>query len=153
MGGLAGAILLVEGELRWTGDGQLVGVRSPFTLAQYLGVLLATQSRGIWVLSTTGLTETKLLLPLIELWLKKHRHGSLMHRPNATGEWGNVGNKDWGVHMLQSFQGIGHDTAGKIYDHFGGVPIEWTVTMEELMSVKGVGKGRAETMYRALGQT
>ena len=153
MGGLAGAILLIEGEARWSSSGQMMGIRAEFTVSHLLGVLLSVQSKGIWVIQTASLDETRLVLPLVEKWVGKHRHGSLMHRPNPQGEWGHVGNRDWGVHLLQSFNGMGYGTSGNVYDHFGCVPIKWAVTKEELMEVKGVGKGRAEALFKALGES
>ncbi len=152
MGSLSLGIVLIEGEIRWTRDGQLMGMRGEFTRAQLYGVLFSTMASGLWVIQTHSLEETGIILPLIEKWLQKKRHGTLSNRPNAKGEWGSVTSREWGVHFLQGFQGIGAEVAGRIWDHFGGVPVAWNVGREELERVKGVGKGRSEVMYRALGQ-
>jgi len=151
MKSLAQAILLVEGEVRWSSSGNLMAIRRPFTRAQWYGVMFSVQSSGLWVISTDGVDESRIVLPLVEKWLQKNRHGSLAGRPNPNGDWGTVGSRDWGIHLLQSFQGIGAETAGRIYDYFEGVPLGWMVSQGELQNVKGVGKGRAETLYRALG--
>jgi ERCC4-type nuclease len=150
MKGLAQGIVLIEGEVRWTNSGTILGLRTSFTRTQLYGVVFSIQSGGVWVITTGGLEETRQVLPLVESWLRKQRHGSLSGRPNPQGDWGHVGSRDWGVHLLQSFNGIGFEVAGRIYDHFGGVPLAWTVGEDKLMEVRGVGKGRAEVLVNAL---
>lgn len=150
MNQLSLGILVLEGEARWTREDQMVGVRVKFTRPMFYGLVFATMQSGVWVLQTSGIQGTRELLPLLEKWLSKRRHSGIASRPNPAGEWGRVGSRDWGSHILQSFQGIGAETAGRIYDHFGGVPLAWSVSRKELEEVKGVGKGRSETLYRAL---
>lgn len=36
--------------------------------------------------------------------------------------------------------------AGQIYDHFGMIPLRWTVSEAELMEVQGIGAGRAASL-------
>lgn len=56
---------------------------------------------------------------------------------------------EWGIHVIQSFDGIGPGVAGAIFDRFG-LPIQWTVTKADLESVPGVGKKRASKMWETL---
>jgi excinuclease UvrABC nuclease subunit len=49
----------------------------------------------------------------------------------------------WGVHFLQGIDGIGPEVAGRIYDHFGKVPLAWECQLEDLLEIEGVGKVRA----------
>jgi Holliday junction resolvasome RuvABC DNA-binding subunit len=65
-------------------------------------------------------------------------------------EWGTVGNREWAIHLLQGFKGIGPVQAAAIYDWFEGVPIRWDVDMLDLVEVPGIGVKRAEAMINAL---
>lgn len=74
-----------------------------------------------------------------------------LNRPKPdSGPWGTRSNRDWGIHILQSFPGIGSTTAGLIYDMFG-VPLQWTVTEKDLISIPGIGKVIAKRLLDALG--
>lgn len=141
-------IVMIEGTPQWSRDGFLLSVRS-FTQAQWDGVLFSIQAEGLWLVRTSGISETARSLLNLEKWLSKERHG-IRTRPKVQGEWGTASNREWGVHILQGFPGIGVDTAGNIYDHFGGVPLRWDCGRDDLQEVKGVGKGRAEKMIRSL---
>lgn len=144
-------ILLLEGRMQWTSDGLLVG-RSQWTAAQMQGLILSVQSLGFWIATTSTLDESIAWLSNLPKWLAKDRHGSLLSRPKvgAKGVWGRADNRDWGIWLLQGFSGIGYGTAAAIYDHFKGVPLQWTVTEQEIQQVKGVGKGRAKELITAL---
>lgn len=143
------AILLVEGRLKWTSDGVLSSSRSKWTRAEHLGLLFSIQSTGIWVNSSEGLVDSREYLALLEKWFMKANHKGIMTRPKPTTLWGTRTDRDWGIHVIQSFDGIGPGVAGAIFDRFG-LPIQWTVTKEDLESVPGVGKKRASKMWETL---
>jgi len=142
-------VLIVEGKMQWSTEGYLLSTRQ-FTKAQLLGVLFSVQMTGAWCLQTETISDTALCVKSLETWLSKDRHGTLRSRPKAQGAWGSADNREWGIHLLQSFSGIGSEVAGRIYDHFGGVPMEFTCTEEELMDVQGIGRLRAMKMMEAL---
>lgn len=142
------AVLILEGTPQWSRDGFLLSARS-FTQTQWAGVLFSIQAEGLWLIRTTSISDTAFYVTALESWLSKARHG-IRTRPKAQGEWGTASNREWGIHLLQSFPGIGSDTAGKIYDHFQGVPLTWDCGKLDLQEVKGVGKGRAEKMIGSL---
>lgn len=76
---------------------------------------------------------------------------SAIHRPKAvSNEWGQVTNRAYGIFLLQSFPGIGPTVAAAIYDHFGTVPLAWTIDAADLAKVPGVGRKRAETLLASL---
>jgi ERCC4-type nuclease len=87
---------------------------------------------------------------MLAKWSEKPEHNSLSKRSNPRSSWGHVENKDWGVHLLQSFEGVGVDKAAAIWDHFGGVPFSWQVTEKELCQVPGIGKTLAQRMINAM---
>jgi len=54
-----------------------------------------------------------------------------------------------GIHLLQSFPGVGPTIAGRIYDHYERVPMSWDDDVH-LEDVPGVGKEKANQMREAL---
>lgn len=143
-------LLIVEGQTRWTNDGVLLSQYGTWTQAQHHGTLWSVQLHGCWTSSTNSVSETSKLLSLFQGWTRKDRHSSLTTRPKTLvrDEWGGAGNREWGIHFWQSFRGIGPETAASLYDSVG-VPIEWTIGLEDLLQVKGVGKVRAKELLRA----
>jgi ERCC4-type nuclease len=87
----------------------------------------------------------------LEAWAKKDKHTSLKSRPGAgKSSWGSTSEKHLAQHILQGFPGVGGELAGRIVDKFEGVPLTWTVGLDELMGVEGIGKKKADNMYHAL---
>lgn len=144
------AVLLLEGRGRWSTDGEWIDgyTQTRFTRASLVGLMLSLQLQGIWVVWSESATDTVRVVEEIERWLAKPRHSSLSSRPK-NGRWGRRSNKAWAVHFFQGFTGIGPATAEAIVDHLG-VPLRWTVGVEELLSVPGIGKVRAQEMVAAL---
>lgn len=144
-------VLLLEGKPRWTADGSLIG-NTNYTRTQHLGVTWSVQSRGIWIASTDSLDDTIAWLSLFQKWCAKVRKtSSLESRPKGRDEFGkDVQGRDFAIHLLQSFPGVGREVAGNVVDHFGGVPFQWNVTEEELYEVKGLGKGRVKKLFSLL---
>lgn len=142
-------ILLVEGRLKWTSDGQLSTSRSRWTRAQHLGLLFSIQSSGVWVNSSENLSESREYLSALEKWFAKESHKGINVRPKPQTSWGQVTDRDWGIHVIQSFDGIGPGVAGRIFD-MHGIPLKWTISKEELELVPGVGPKRAAKMWGTL---
>jgi ERCC4-type nuclease len=142
-------VVIVEGVPQWSVDGYLLTARS-FTQDQMFGVLFSLAAQSVWSFQTRDASDTAHCLRSMQGWLNKTRHTSLRNRPKANGAWGTADNREWGIHLLQSFSGIGVDTAGRIFDYFGGVPLRWTVSQVDLQDVRGVGRTRAAKMMNAL---
>ena len=143
---LAVRVLLVEGRVRWSASGRLATAKCPFTREQLRGVLLSAQHRGLWVVHTDDVTDSAGAVLHLRSWLAKPRHVALAARPTA----GQVDGRAWGIHLLQSFPTIGPTTAAAVHDHFGGVPLAWTVDVTALAAVQGVGPVRAASLWSAL---
>lgn len=151
MSSLDVAVLVLEGQPKWTNDGVLLAGRGfTWTARQHYGLLSSIQDRGIWVLETRDLRSTVICIRSLQDWTRKAKHSSLDRRPKPQGKWGQIDHHDWAVHLLQSFEGVGPQVAEKIIEHFGDVPLSWTVTQKELESVPGVGKIRAKRLYESL---
>lgn len=144
-------ILVLEGRGTWTTDGELVVPFGPgLTLSQFRRYLWSVQLDNIWISHTSSLAETVDLVQDMEAWTNKVGHSKGGRpKPKGSGGWGPNG-RDFQVHLMESFDGIGADTAGRIVDHFDGPPLAWTVTAEEMMQVHGVGRGRASKMMEML---
>lgn len=145
------SVLLIEGSPKWSSDGVLLDTRSQWTVAQHYGVQFSVMLSGIWVNTTASLRETLLWLSVFTKWVEKEKHTGIGGRPKPSNgsNWGLRGSRDWGVHVLQGFEGVGVELAGRIWDRFG-LPLEWTVTEGELGTVEGIGKGRARQIIKAL---
>lgn len=145
-------MLIVEGRLRWTMDGILIGdgFGRDWTIQMHQGILWSLQDRGIWVMSTEDPTGTAQAILNFERWCQKEKHTALSRRPGAFSAWGSPDNRDFGMHLLMGVDGIGPELAGAIYDHFGGVPWTWSVGKEDLMAIPGIGKVKADKLLGSL---
>lgn len=140
-------ILLIEGRLKWTSDGVLSTSRSKWTRAEHMGLLFSVQSTGVWVNSSESLSESREYLRSLEKWFSKESHKGINVRPKPTTLWGTRTNRDYAIHFIQGLDGIGPKVAGDIFDKFG-MPFNLTIGVADLMTVPGVGKKRAEKIWR-----
>lgn len=153
MADLDRSVLIFEGYGKWTMDGELVhGYTRNFTRGQFIALQYSIMWEfGVHVTQTRDLKETAEALQVLEGWLSKPKHSSLRTRPGAPKDsWGLVGERERAQHILQSFDGVGVEMAGRIYDHFGHVPMKWDCTMEDLMSISGIGKIKAKKIWESL---
>lgn len=147
------ALLIIEGRGRWTEDGELITDKyHSFTKQQLHGLLFSIMFEfNVPSIIVGNLDDTVLVLTHLETWAKKTKHMSLKSRkgPEKTG-WGTATEHHLAQHIMQGFPGVGQELAGRVVDRFEGVPLTWTVEMDELMKVEGVGKKKAESMWKAL---
>lgn len=149
MSKLSGVILLLEGKPRWTIDGALLDDNRQFTKKQFRGIIwsLALEA-GVLVDYTNSLQDTVEWLCMLQNWLKKRSHISLVRRPNPHGAWGEkVTGKNLAIHFLQGLPDVGPKLAEAIYDRFGRLPINWTCTEREFSTIPGIGKKRLEKLW------
>lgn len=145
-------ILIVEGRPQFTNDGKLMGKAygSSWTKAQITGALWSVQAKGVWIHWTDNLAETVEHVQWFEQWFSKARHTSLERRPGPTSIWGTTPtSEEFGSYVLQSLPGVGPELAKRIYRKFG-LPLRFTITAKDLMTVDGIGKKKAEGMIRAI---
>lgn len=151
MKALGQSVLLIEGDARWTTSGASLLLNS-WSRMQHNGLLLSIQSQGCFVLSSSNLSESCELLLQLKKWMEKEKHSLVRQRPGPVTKWGHADDRDWGIHLLQSFPGVGLGTATAIFDYFGRVPLAWSVDRKELQTIKGVGPKRAETLWRIFNE-
>lgn len=144
-------VLIVEGKLRWTRDGELVDGWVRLTKPQLRGALFTVQSKGVWVEWSENKDETLDVIRELYRWSEKDTHSTLLVRQGPrTDGWGKRSNKDWQIHILSSLPGIGAGLAEKIIDHFGTVPLQLSVPKSELLKVDGIGKQKVNKILEAL---
>jgi ERCC4-type nuclease len=148
---LTQTVLLVEGDWRWQANGQSLTCDG-FSRSQLDGLLLSFQANGWWVLQSANIKETCEVIQRVKNWFSRGDHLSLLTRPKSRAPWGTHKNREWGIHVWQSFDGIGVKVAGDLYDALG-LPMQWTVSEKELLGVKGIGKGRVKKLLAALDST
>jgi DNA uptake protein ComE-like DNA-binding protein len=82
------------------------------------------------------------------VWANKGEHSSLRGRGAASGDsWGRITNRDYALFVIQGLPGIGPKQAASILDTVG-FPFGLKVTVDQLMTVPGIGKTRAEKIVR-----
>ena len=156
MGRLDHVVLIVEGRVQWTADGDMIGDGwgRAWGYDAWLGMLAGVMARGVWVWQTNGIHETINAIRGLEKWSRKTKHHSLTAREPVSSSWGRPTNREFGVYMLTGLPGVGPEIAGRIWDAVGGrLPWRWTVDEEALQKIEGVGKKRAQQMIRALEGT
>lgn len=150
--------IFLEGRAQFTAtsgaDGvhqTLTGVHHEVTLQQWRSMMWSLAAAGITVTSTSGVPDTALTLKQMVKWTSKAKHTALTQRPKTVdSKWGTPTSRDFGVHILQGFDGVGPELAGAIFDHFGRVPLTWVADGVELEDVPGIGPTRAKKLRKAL---
>lgn len=142
--------LVLEGRITWTNEGFLMNSRTEWSKGQHYSSLMSVQDSDVAWLATDSLLDTISLVKNMEKWLQKETHSKFLTREKPKGEWGKASSKDWACWVLQSFEGVSVGRAKAIYDHFNGLPLQWTVTTEELMKVPGIGKKTAEGLLASI---
>lgn len=145
-------VLVLEGQPKWTRDGELVDDRvRRFTLSGLNRMLLSFFAvYGIATYWTRTVPDTANLIVDFGVWASRESHGtSILQRPGPTGRdmRGNVTERNRAIYMLQALaEGVGPDVAGSIYDHFGCVPLRWDVTAKQMGEVAKVGPKRVQAL-------
>jgi ERCC4-type nuclease len=148
------AMVILEGYGVWSSDGELMEG------SEYQGLKISTLYAliytiqfefGVPVLWLRDMNATIDALVTLEDWAQKTKHNSLRTRPGVPMDpWGKRSNRSFQRWILQGFPGVGPDVADRIIDHFGAVPMQWTVGRDELMEVPGVGAGIADKLLKGL---
>lgn len=145
------AVLLLQGVAMYTSEGYLVDV----TRSRWTETSLRNFQRSLFVqhqVYTEWVGSEGQAVVAIREWARymDKEHKGLARPKPETNSWGKVGSRDWGIHMLQGFPGVGPKRAAAIYDKFGKAPLRWECTVEEIMEVDGVGKKMGERLMAAL---
>lgn len=146
---LAYTFLILEHDSnRVTTDGQSY-LDAPFTVRQLRNLVTKCILNNVPVLTSANLADTVDVLLTSSNYIASDRETLFIRPKPATDSWGRRGNREWGIHILQSFPGIGPKTAATIYDTYQ-IPLDWTITIDELRAIPGIGAKRAAVLMKAL---
>lgn len=145
-------LLVPEGDPQYTSDGHLMDERhARWTRRSVRNYLRSVRiQQGVDVEWSCDLKDTVDIVCELEEYLKTDIHRSTMTRPKNSvmkGEWGEFNKRDWARYFLQGLPGVGSKRAEAIFDTFGRVPLEWSVSPEEMQRVWGIGKKTARTLF------
>jgi len=142
------SFLIIESTLARTVDGELVD--AAISVDTLRSVIVKCHSRRVGYLPSVDPKDTIRCILSTAKYVRSPSFATT-HRPkHLKNEWGSVNSDAYALFLLQSFPNIGPKQAKAIYDHFGFVPIEWTVSASQLMEVKGVGRKTADALIAAL---
>lgn len=155
--------MVCEGHFRyWPDDTVHLGmtkdrkrIQTRFTRSSIHGMLNDVEFiKGIMIRWTDDIADTVRYIRSLVGFLGESKHLGLYTRPSAKGVWYVPTTKDIHSWVLQSFPGIGPAMADRITDRFSGeIPLAWTCTLEELMSIPRLSKERAKVMWESLPVT
>lgn len=144
-------VLLIEGRPQWANDGQMIKEYGQgLTKKQWRGLLWSVRLNDIWIETSDNIEDTAQTLTWIKEWFTRDRHSSLERRPGPVSLWGKPTNEDYQRHLVMGLPGVGPELAGKIVKRWG-VPWTWKIGVEDLMEIDGIGRVKAESIWRALG--
>lgn len=133
-------------------NGQLAALGTfgrPWTGQALRALTFSIMGDGVGVCWTADEAGTIGLVRELHAWSMKERHESARGRPTCPPDvFGNRDDRAYGVWLLSSLPRVGPEMAGRIWDHFGGLPIKLDCTVDDLMQVEGVGRVTAEGIVR-----
>ena len=145
-------ILAVEEFPNWTSDGNLMEEYYTRWNKQSVRNLLRSVSvqHNVMVEWTEDIFDTLTMIDELEIYMNKTVHRSLLSRPKTIDkdDWGKHNNRDFARFFLQGLVGVGSIGAEAIFDTFNRIPMRWDITIEELMLVPGIGKKKAEVLFK-----
>lgn len=153
------AIVVIEGTPRFTTEGALVdgswgGLAKRFTLSSWRKAQMSIVNAGSGVMVVKDTRELiEVVRVMVEWSTVKHSLGVTRPKAAAVSSWGERTNAHWGSWFLQGIPGVGADKAAAIIEHFGGVPMQLTVSAEELKAVPGLGPKTIAAIIAAVGGT
>jgi Fanconi anemia group M protein len=148
-GGISYAFLIIEDTLQRTTEGTLLS--GTLTIDQVRSIIVKFAASGVAYLPSASVADTASLVGNVGRYIGSDSFDTVRRPKQVRNDWGTIDSEAYALWLLQSFPGIGPKNARAILDHFGTVPIRFTVTASELQAVPGIGKKMAQTLIKSLG--
>lgn len=145
---LPSALLIIEGELHFGNDGHMVTRWGRMSRDRFDGLMWHVQADGVWLTFTADLAETVRVLQHYERWRGRPAR-ALNTRGQVAAAWGTPDSRDYKIHLLCGFPGIGPEMAARIVDTVG-LPWRSSVSREHLLAIDGLGPKRVDAMLALL---
>lgn len=147
------AFVCIEGTPSWDREGNLQTQHTKWTLRHQWGVTLSIETKGFPVVATRNQLETCSLIEYLAGWTDREEHvSSLLARPvSVRNGWGKMDTEAFAIGVMTTLPDINTVLAKRLWDHFGKCILGLTVTEEELLAVKGIGKKTASDIIKACG--
>lgn len=147
MAGLNVGVLLVEGKWQWNRDGEWNGSwagSQRWTRMQMLAYLASVQAKGFWLVQTDELADTIRAVDAMVQWSRKEKHLALDTAPMIP----KADRREW---VLQTMcPGIGPEMTKRLIEANGGeLPLQLTMTEEEILKVPGWGAKRTKQLVES----
>lgn len=148
------AAILFEGKWGWDRDGRSTKVkgagRDGFLRSQFDGIVMAAQANNVFVLFSDSVVDSIRVLRQYESFLSRESHTSLFTRPKSRiEEWGTARSRPFGIRWWQTYDGVGVQLAGDLWDAVG-IPVTWNEGLEaQLKLVRGMGPKRIKSLMGA----
>ncbi len=126
-------ILIIE-SAEWTSSFSALHI-SDFPYSAYLHFTHTIARSGILLISTTSLAHTIATVQSLATYYTKPTHNTFSALQTHVISPGSI---------LQYVPGIGPKLAHAIVNHFGSVPLAWTISRSELLEVPGIGPKLAD---------
>lgn len=145
---LTHSYLVIESTLPRTADNNLT--EAAISVSTLRSLIAKLGAKGITYLPTSTPTDTLDCVIQLSRYVSSSRFTETTRAKLLTNEWGKVSSEAYALFLLQSFPGIGPKSARAILDHFGRVPLHWSITATELALVPGIGRKTAERLLSSL---
>jgi ERCC4-type nuclease len=149
---LCQVLVVIEGTIEVHGNEVIINDWTHMSVKQWQALIWKMQDVGAKVTGTVNQADTAEIITMFQTWTKKVAHSSLSARAGVNSTWGKPTSREFALHLLQGFEGVGKGLAERVYDHFGRVPLSWDVGVEGLMEVPGIGQRKAQRMIGQLAQ-
>lgn len=151
MDGLWMKVLLVEGKWSWSRDGEWTEAwngTQKWGRSQMVAYLASVQAKGFWVIQTDSLPDTITAVDALWGWSQKEKHLALDQAPKIP----KAERKHWVLQTL--IPGIGVEMSKRLIEANGGkLPLQLTMTEEQIAATPGWGKKRTKQLLDAFNQS
>jgi ERCC4-type nuclease len=133
------------------GNGRIITAPSKYTKTAIRNMIRSIYYvYGVRTEESESMEDTiKLIYELVD-YIAKNRHVSLESRQKLHAEWGIETVSDRDLFLAQGLPGVGPKLAESICSITGRIPWKWDITKDQLANIRGLGKGKVDTIWNSL---